>query len=505
MGTRSVQGITLLCFIFLAASIIQSCNKEPRPTTVDISQPTLQTPPTELWRKRVVTKPPTEDELLEMRYREGVKAKGWTLARNPILLPDGDTLCVTKNLSIDTTTSEFPNEDEFAGMFKEFCMYRLLIVSPAGKIRLHKEFRWDKSAAIIPDPAGKYVALVAQSIRAPAGATQKEKSGKKIFSALDRELNIAWEFDAQSPKLRTTSFAANDRLVVWESYGSRGTKGTKYPQDLYAMNREGSVVWKYKLVDGDNYGIAKILFDQEFPITIGESGNAYFVQSDRFVYAIDLRGQLAWKKYLDYNFKSSPVLLPNGNLALVGDLKHKVEIPEFKSSNPDKKEVKRRLEIRQREILSLSGYLFVLANDGNLLADQKLPAFPNSGPVVIDETKLLLNIAGKINFRSGTNLDEIEIPSRLMCITTEGEILWDKAFDTGFIEGSIQIADQSGNGKIIMAAGDDGNLYCLNESGELLWVISGTEIDPNSLAVGADGLIYVVDGSGDLVCYQLEG
>lgn len=524
MGIRSQLGLLLLCLTILATSLVQSCNREPEPTAIDLAQPTLQKPPVELWRKRVVTKPPSKkerDKIMEnYEWDKMAKAEGWTLARSPILLLDGNILVVTSNRSIDTGSSGRPEWAGKSSLFDEHTMYRLVIVSNKGKIKLHQEFRWASGARVVRDPSGEYLVFVVQDNYSPASLLHPEESGEKTISALDKQLDTVLVLEVGSPDIKTSTFVVSESMMVWESRETiEGTQMMTYACELVSMNRDGSLAWKHKLPDEELLSASGMYS----PFTLDSDGNIILCNSDQNLYFFSPGGKLVWKKPLDYSFKTHPVLLAGGQMALVGDKSHKVLFPGLESlmpdfedygtddySPPDLEELKRQnesfmreIEKYQRELLSLKGFMFVLNREGKVLTKKKLPSFPNSGPVVIDDTKLLLNIAAKINYPSRTDLMAIiDVSSRLMCITVEGEILWDRSFDTHFIEGGIQVVDlPGGQGKCILAAGDDGNLYCLDESGELLWVITGTNINPHSLAVGSDGLIYVVAG-GELVCYS---
>ena len=168
MGIRPVQGIVLLGLFFLATSLSMSCNREPEPTAIDISQPQKHQPPAELWRKRVVNKPLSPEKLdqlqMDMDYDKLAKANGWTLGQSPILLPDGNILCVTSNMSLDTGNSSSRDWTDPSNLFIGETMFRLIIVSKAGKIKVHKEFPWDMLTRVVPDPADEYLAFVVEKL-----------------------------------------------------------------------------------------------------------------------------------------------------------------------------------------------------------------------------------------------------------------------------------------------------------------------------------------------------
>lgn len=239
MGTRPIRGLVLPGFTILAMSLILcSCNREPGPTKIDIAQPTQSKPPVELWRKRVVTKPLSEakrDKLMEDRDRDKLaKAKGWTLKQRPMLLPDGEILIVTSNGSIDTGGPGKLGRRGASSIFDDYAMHRLIIVSPKGKLKLHKEFRWDTGASVVPDPAGEYLAFVAQDTYSAASRFNEGESGEMTISALDFELNAVKEFPVESPDLVTFSLAVSDKALIWQSFDLIADYNWNLAEDSYS-------------------------------------------------------------------------------------------------------------------------------------------------------------------------------------------------------------------------------------------------------------------------------
>ncbi|MCE5323002.1 PQQ-binding-like beta-propeller repeat protein [bacterium] len=186
---------------------------------------------------------------------------------------------------------------------------------------------------------------------------------------------------------------------------------------------------------------------------IASNGTAYFGAYDRYFYAVEGNGSLAWR-----SSRYSSSIIGSAAVASNGII----------------------------YFATLSGSIYAFNSDGtsNWASPCKIAGAVN-GSMLIGED-------GTLYVGSDNN--------RIYAVDSSGAIKW--SYYTG---GDITRAlTMSADGSVIYAPSQDGRIYAVSSNGIFIW--KSAVINPsNNCAVGPDGTIYVGTASGSLVALNSDG
>ncbi len=243
--------------------------------------------------------------------------------------------------------------------------------------------------------------------------------------------------------------------------------------NLYAINSDGTLKWIY-----DN----QIVLVINSSMAIGTDGTIYVGALDGNLYAFNPNGTLKWKYKTGYYVDSSPAIGADGTI-YVGS-----EDDYLYAINPNgtlKWKYKTGYYVDSSPAIGADGTIYVGSDDGNLYAIN-----PNG------TLKWKYQTWGSIGISIAIDADGtiyvIVSDKFIYAINPNGTIKW-----THYVVNDIDVFS--------MAIGADGtiyvegsNLYAFNPKGTLKWSYP-TGINFNSSpAIGADGTIYVGSGDGNL-------
>jgi outer membrane protein assembly factor BamB len=278
---------------------------------------------------------------------------------------------------------------------------------------------------------------------------------------------------------------------------------------LYAINKDGTLNWKY------NAG-----YESNSSPAVGSDGSIYFGTEDGYIHALSKCGVLKWKYSTGSLMWTAPTIGSDGTIYVPTG----TPANSLYALNPDGS---LKWKFTTGDALGLSvaigsdGTIYVPSQDSYLYAlnpDSSLkwkfkagnrirgaPTIGSDGTIYFgsdDQYIYALNPDGSLKWKYGTNQWVMSTPAigsdgtiyvgsgdgNLYALNPNGSLKW--KFATGFWIVSSPAIGSDGS---IYFGSDDGYFYALNPNGSLKWKIyDGNDIE-SSPAVGSDDTVYFAD------------
>jgi PKD repeat protein len=260
-----------------------------------------------------------------------------------------------------------------------------------------------------------------------------------------------------------------------------GIDGTIYvgstDKNLYALNRDGTLKWKYSTGSDIVQGAP----------TIGSDGTIYSTSYDGKLYALNPDGTLKWS-YTTDNRYGSPAIGSDGTI-YIGSYYYNLF-----ALNPDgtlKWTYKTGNSICSSPAIGSDGTIYIGSRDKNVYAlspDGTLKWSYTTGGRISNSSPAI-GSDGTVYIGSGD--------SKFYALNRDGTLKW--SYTTG---GSIVSSPSIGPDGTIYIGSSDNKIYGLNPDGTLKWAYITKGAVQGSAAIGADGTIYI--GSSDNKIYGLN-
>ncbi len=280
-------------------------------------------------------------------------------------------------------------------------------------------------------------------------------TGTNSFHKVDSNGNLTWKYDTGNGYANDCAPAVAADGTIY--FGSQSG-------NFYALNSDGTIKWSYKAVPSthDAFNIKNVVLDKE--------GNIYTSTGDS-LYSFTSEGNVRFRL-------NTPVL--GKGLSISPDGTTIYAHSTFAENN------------------SFDGYLFAISIEGEILWRKRIDIA--RGTVLIDNN-------GYLYFK-GTQLNDPDRSSLLICLDTNGDIRWQ--FEVSDLGGGDAAPTMDKNGNIFFTASEyiDGVysrvLVSLTYEGELRWYYAFEEFPPpniyeyfyHGLVCDADGTVYLGSSEG---------
>ncbi len=273
----------------------------------------------------------------------------------------------------------------------------------------------------------------------------------------------------------------------------------EYEKGNMGKGRNAQLLWSYEL-GGMNYERARMFTD---------GSNIYAAYKD-MLYAMNENGSLLWKRELDGDIKD----------AYVGDALYVITANKSYAFSPDGEQVWSGRG--GDDILEGDGKIYIADGEG-VYADKEifprganLLAYHKSIYMAYGDRL----IAPEWNFTAGGEIVDVEIggdtyvasaDGNVYCLDSNGNIKWKRG--AGWCISDVEEDDGR-----IYASSYDGNVYCMGDDGSILWIFScnGSVSDIEEYgdmiyASSTDGRMYAINKSNGEVefsfapAYEIEG
>lgn len=350
---------------------------------------------------------------------------------------------------------------------------------------------------------------------------------------------VKWAFDLSPGYTQGSVAIGPDSTIYFASSRDFAEDDTTFDHPLtylYAVDREGNLKWRFRLLDPSSGVQVPEVFDA--PV-ISADGTLFISSGDNFIYAINPDGTLKWKYDTQIPLQgvwftgpnidlTGAIYAPGGWRALFsltseGSLRWTKEFEQGVTSvaiSPDGESVyvsgfrTTAIDLSGNQLWEYPGGRAVtIDNDGNIYTfskeDTVVRCLTPSGnlkwqysygkEVGKDYDRTIASMIDSDGNFYFTGSDPT--PFELVSLDHEGNLRWRFELEGGPV-GTNLISDIEGTIYVGMYGGQV--LYAITQNGELKWQLSLPVIFHGSPAIDRDGTMYVCTYRGDSIVYAIE-
>jgi len=299
----------------------------------------------------------------------------------------------------------------------------------------------------------------------------RNNTGQSPYNGPQTNTNI-WNYTTGNINYASPVIGADGTIYIGSYYlGSYGTN------TLYALTPDGTLKWKY-ITGGAIDGSA----------AIGADGTIYVGSYDNNLYALNPDGSLKWKYTTGGAIYSSVAIGADGTIYIGNSDKNLYAL------NPDgtlKWKYTTGGTICSSAVIGADGTIYIGSDD------KKLYALNPDGTLKWKYSTWQIYYSSPAIGKDGTIYIGSSGGSKLYALNPDGTLKW--RYSTGEIYGSTPAI--ATDGTIYIGSYSRSQIYALNPDGTLKWTYNTGAIF-GSMALGADGTIYI--GSGDNKIYAIN-